>query len=284
MVVTNRGLHTTSSGNSQQNRLTPDWPDIVTRELPGEAFYLYDPDRRPVVFADLSSAARRGGRLPGRLQRRRHGHVQMTRATLATELTVFVPPHEPVGVYLLTVRNRGRRGPAAAAGPLFPDGAGRPAGARRPAADRVTTRRSTRLFFENPRNGYRTGPAFVAMSRPAERVETRRGRFFGPDRDVAHPRLVEDGRAGRPRRPTTTGRSPALLTTLEIPAHGECTVAVVLGQADDRQQAEAVDPQVPRHGAARASLAADPAVVAEPDGYGADRDQRSGHGSAIWTG
>ena len=42
--MTNRGLHTTSSVNSQQNRLTPDWPDTVTREVPGEAFYLYDPD------------------------------------------------------------------------------------------------------------------------------------------------------------------------------------------------------------------------------------------------
>ena len=75
VVVTNRGLHTSSSGNSQQNRLTPDWPDIVTRELPGEAFYLYDPDRPPVVFADVSSLERRAGRLPGRVQRRRLCHV-----------------------------------------------------------------------------------------------------------------------------------------------------------------------------------------------------------------
>ena len=44
VVVTNRGLHTTSSVNSQQNRLTPDWSDTVTREVPAEAFYLYDPD------------------------------------------------------------------------------------------------------------------------------------------------------------------------------------------------------------------------------------------------
>ena len=57
-VVTNRGLHTSSSVNSQQNRLTPDWADIVTRELPGEAFYLYDPERAGVVLADLSSAER----------------------------------------------------------------------------------------------------------------------------------------------------------------------------------------------------------------------------------
>ena len=53
--VTNRGLHTTASGNSQQNRITPDWPDTVTREVPSEAFYLYDIDtqsngsRRPIT-------------------------------------------------------------------------------------------------------------------------------------------------------------------------------------------------------------------------------------------
>src|SRR5581483_7708702 len=35
--VTNRGLHTTASVNAQQNRLTPDWADIVTREVPAEA-------------------------------------------------------------------------------------------------------------------------------------------------------------------------------------------------------------------------------------------------------
>src|SRR5262249_61211092 len=46
VAVTNRGLHTTASVNAQQNRLTPDWPDTVTREVPGEAFYLYDPARR----------------------------------------------------------------------------------------------------------------------------------------------------------------------------------------------------------------------------------------------
>ena len=34
LTVTNRGLHTTSNVNSQQNRLTPDWSDIVTREVP----------------------------------------------------------------------------------------------------------------------------------------------------------------------------------------------------------------------------------------------------------
>ena len=75
VAVTNRGLHTTSSVNSQQNRLTPDWPDIVTREVPGEAFYLYDPDAQGVVLADLSPLNDPDAVARGRVRRRRHGHV-----------------------------------------------------------------------------------------------------------------------------------------------------------------------------------------------------------------
>ena len=51
----------------------------------------------------------------------------------------------------------------------------------------------TALYFENPRNTFRTGPAFVALSSLAARVETNRGRFFGAGRGVAHPTLVEHG-------------------------------------------------------------------------------------------
>ena len=42
LCVTNRGLHTSASLNAQQNRLTTDWADTVTSELPSEIFYLYD--------------------------------------------------------------------------------------------------------------------------------------------------------------------------------------------------------------------------------------------------
>ena len=90
------------------------------------------------------------------------------------------------------------------------------------------------LFFENPRNTFRTGPAFVAHVRAARLVmETRRGRFFGPGRSVAHPLMVE---SGEPDAGRTVDDRPvaALLTTLEIPARGEHTVVVILGQAEDR--------------------------------------------------
>jgi cyclic beta-1,2-glucan synthetase len=85
-------------------------------------------------------------------------------------------------------------------------------------------------------------------------METRRGRFFGTGRSVAHPLLVE---RGEPDAGPILDDRPiaALLATLEIPAHGERTVVVILGQADDRKQAEAVIGKYQDVGAARAALA-----------------------------
>ena len=106
----------------------------------------------------------------------------MRREEIETDLTVFVPPDEPAGVYLLTVRNHAdlaRRlrlasyfqivlaGQPEYSGPLSVD-------AKTPSA----------LFFENPRNTFRTGPAFVAVSCAVECMETQRGCFFGEGRGV----------------------------------------------------------------------------------------------------
>src|SRR5206468_3301873 len=109
----------------------------------------------------------------------------------------------------------------------------------------------TALYFENPRNTFRTGPAFVALSRPAERVETNRGRFFGAGQGVARPVLVE---RGEPAESADDRPIAAFLTTLGIPAHGESVIVVLLGQADDRPQAGAVIRKLLSPGAARASL------------------------------
>lgn len=251
VAVTNRGLHTSASVNAQQNRLTPDCPDTVTREVPGEAFYLFDPDRgewfsptfHPLNDATADYEAEFGvdGTAAFRASR---GSVEM-------ELTVFVPADEPVGVYVLTVRNRGDAARRLRVVPYFqmvlsaqPESAG-PLVVRRDAP-------SGALFFENPRNAFRTGPAFVAMSPPAERVETNRGRFFGTGRGVARPAFVEsgepDGAAGDDR-PVA-----ALLTTLSIPAGGESAVVVLLGQADDRAEAQAVIRRFRSAEAARGAL------------------------------
>jgi cyclic beta-1,2-glucan synthetase len=236
--VTNRGLHTTSSVNAQQNRLTPDWPDTVTREVPSEAFYLHDPQRREWYSPTHH---------PLDDPRARHevafgvdgtATFRMTRDAIETELTVFVPPEEPVGVYLLTVRNAGASPCTLRLGAYFQMVlADQPehAGPLKVEADRSRNA----LFFENPRNGFRTGPAFAAMLGPVEAMETRRGRFFGGCRDVARPYLVEhatpDPAADADDRPVA-----AFLATLELPANGESTVVVLMGQADDRTRAERI--------------------------------------------
>jgi len=253
LAVTNRGLHSSASVNAQQNRLTTEWADTTTRELPSEAFYLYDlesgqwfsPTYLPLRDKQANCSAEFG--VDGTAT------FRMERSDIATELTTFVPPCEPTGVYLLTVLNRGERPRRLRLAAYFeialadnPENAG---------SLKVNCERARGvLFFENCRNTFRWGPAFAAMSRPVERIATRRGEFFGPGRCVAHPALVADA---HPSAEPTDDRQPAagLVTTLEIPAGGSATVAVVLGQADDRRQAEAVVARFRDVAAATASLA-----------------------------
>jgi cyclic beta-1,2-glucan synthetase len=238
LAVTNRGLHTSASVNAQQNRLTPDWSDTVTREVPAEAFYLYDPDARewfsptyhPINDASAAHEAEFG--VDG------SATFRMTKGTLETELTLFVPPDELAGVYRLTVRNLAEVGRRIRVAPYFqmvlagqPEYSGPLAIRRDPGLNA--------LFFENPRNTFRWGPAFVALSCEARVVETSRGRFFGAGRDVGRPSLVE---RGEPDPSPIADDRPvaAFLAELVIPGGGEATIVVVLGQAGDRAEAEAV--------------------------------------------
>ncbi|WP_165073823.1 GH36-type glycosyl hydrolase domain-containing protein [Paludisphaera rhizosphaerae] len=239
MVVTNRGLHTSASVNAQQNRLTPDWSDIVTKEVPSEAFYLHDPATgewfsptyHPLNDPEAATESEFG--VDGTAV------FRMSKGTLETELTTFVPPDDPVGVYLLMVKNNADSPRRLRVAPYFQMVlAGQPefAGTLAVRIDKTLNA----VFFENPRNTFRTGPAFVAVSEDVERFETRRGRFFGRQGrlGLSRPFLVEQG---DPNTNIDDDRPIAgLLTTIEVPARGSYTVVVVLGQADDRASAEAV--------------------------------------------
>lgn len=239
VVVTNRGLHTSASVNAQQNRLTPDWSDVVTKEVPSEAFYLYDPATgewfsptyHPLNDPEAATESEFG--IDGTAV------FRMSKGTLETDLTVFVPPDDPVGVYLLTVTNNAGAPRRLRVAPYFqmvlagqPEHAGTLSVWTDPALNAA--------FFQNPRNTFRTGPAFAAISKEVERFETRRGQFFGRQgrMGLSRPYFVESGEPN----PAIEDDRPvaALLTTIEVPAHGSYTVAVVLGQADDRRTAEAV--------------------------------------------
>jgi cyclic beta-1,2-glucan synthetase len=236
LAVTNHGLHSSASGNAQQNRLTPDRADLAGNQIPSEAIYLYDeksgdwfsPCYDPLkdktaahdVFFSLDGSA----------------VFKMQKDGIETELSVHVPLDEPAGVYLLKIRNTGAAPRRLRVAPYFqivlahsPE----QAGALIVSRDAV----SGAFYFENPRNRFRTGTCFVAMSAPGEKYATRRDCFFGAGRTFSRPFMVESGDPA----PAAGDEFPvaAMLTTVEIPAGGEHSIAVVLGQSDSRRQAEA---------------------------------------------
>ena len=252
--VTNRGLHMSASVNSQQNRLTPDWPDIVTREVPGEAFYLYDVDTGEWCSPTYHPLGDASARYQVEFGVDGSATFRTNRDRLSIELVVFVPPDDPTGVYLLTIRNEGESTRRFRVAPYFqivlaaqPEHSG-PLKIRRDGY-------SSAVYFENPRNTFRSGPAFVAMSPSPDQIETNRGRFFGAGQNIARPYFVEQ--AGPDLTSTHDDRPiAALLASIDVPAGGTTTIVVILGQADDRAKAEAVVRKYQSPDVARAALEA----------------------------
>ncbi len=235
VMVTNRGLHTSCNGNSQQNRLTPDWPDTVTKEVPSEAIYLYDPDRNEWYSPTYHPLNEPSAKNESEFGVDGTAVFRMTHGTVSTELTVFVPPDDPTGVYLLTVRNNAdfpRRMRIAPYFQMVLEFQPERSGSLQIHYDKALNA----LFFQNPRNTFRTGWAFASMSIAASRVETKRGRFFGTGRGVIHPFMVEKGKPDLTQLADTRPIA-GFLGEVEIPAHGERTVAVILGETDNRKQA-----------------------------------------------
>jgi len=236
--VTNRGLHCTTNGNAQQNRLTTDWADLTGSQMPAEAIYLYDeqdstwfsPTYDPIKDNEAKHDVLFG--LNGTAT------FKMEKGDIHTELSVHVPLDEPTGVYILKICNTGSKVRKLRVAPYFQIAlAHSPEMAGKLKMDRDV--KTGAMYFENPRNSFREGTCFVAMTANVEKFTTKRGEFFGKGRTFAHPEMVESGLP-------SIGKSSddfavaAMLTTVEIPAGGEETISIVLGQGDNRKQAEAV--------------------------------------------
>ncbi|MFO1491459.1 MAG: glycosyl transferase family 36, partial [Kiritimatiellia bacterium] len=253
LAVTNRGLHASSSWNAQQNRLTPDWADTTTRELPGEAIYLHDPAEGQWYSPAFEPLRQTDARHDVEFRADGTAVYRMSRHSLATELTVFVPPDEPLGVYHLRIRNELLHPRRLTCAPYFemvladmPENSG---------ALRVDESPSGHgLLFENPRNTFRTGPAFAAVFPAPEDSLTRRGDFFSPARSNAHPAWVEHGLVPKAGSHGDMQSVAAFRLPLEIPANGEIEVVVVLGQAGTRAEAERLIAAYAREGHAARQL------------------------------
>ncbi len=238
VMVNNRGLHTSCNGNSQQNRLTPDWPDTVTKEIPAEAIYLYDEDKKEWFSPTYHPLNDTSAKYESEFGIDGTAVFRMKNKSLSTELTVFVPPDDPTGVYLLTIKNNSNQSRKMRVAPYFqmvlefqPERSG--------PLQKKYDKNLNALFFRNPRNMFRKGWAFVSMTLPAEGVETKRGRFFGTGRGVDHPFMVEKGESDNTQL-TDRRQIAAFLGTVEIPANGERTIAFILGETDEKKQATQV--------------------------------------------
>jgi cyclic beta-1,2-glucan synthetase len=105
-LVTEGGSGYTWSGNSQLNRLTP-WSNDPVSDPPGEVVYLRDEETgefwspTPLPVPSAATTIVRHAQGFTSFERRVHGCWH--------ELILFVPPEDPVKVFLLKIRNLGDR-------------------------------------------------------------------------------------------------------------------------------------------------------------------------------
>jgi cyclic beta-1,2-glucan synthetase len=264
-MVTDTGLGYTWAENSQQNRLTP-WSNDPVSDPPGEVLYLRDDDtgavwtptplpiREPAGTYTIAHGA---------------GYTRYERITagLAHELTVFVPPDDPVKVARLTLRNLGRQ-PRRLTVTGYVDWVLGTLHAQ--AQYFIVTERDLETGALLARNAYNAdypgrvaflhlSSAAAARPRLGERappfasVSGDRTAFIGRNRSLANPAALDwpalDGRTG-------AGLDPCGATQLRVavPAGGTIEVVLLLGQTHDAAAARDLVARFSRSGQAQAAL------------------------------
>lgn len=235
-VVSNAGEICAFAGNVQQNALTPFVLDSVPREPPGEVMYVLELATGQ-CFCPTWTPLRRAGAEHSVTFGLGYARFGCVRRELELELTAFAPPDAPLQLRLLRLRNRGARAASYRVAPYFEVVlAELPRDSRGALLERSDPTLGA-LYFANPRNDFVPGWAFVATSLDEVRTETLRSRFVGgPGRDLSNPHWVEHG-APNLRQPDDGRRVAAFAGEISLPAGGEITLSVVLGQAATIEEA-----------------------------------------------
>ncbi|PWB84563.1 MAG: glycosyl transferase family 36, partial [Methylocystaceae bacterium] len=228
-VLGNHGDIYSFHGNSRLNSLTPFRMGEGRVGPAGQAIYVYDLAREDAHGATFVPLRRRDARhdvaygLGFAIYR-------ASRDGLELELTVFVPPNQPVEIKLLRIANTTANERLLQIVPAMEivlaetpnDSLGR--------VEAIAGDDRRALFFRNPHNDFVQGWAFVSTSLEAEFAETSRRRFLGHEsRDPALPYMVEHGHpdAGAPEHERKVA---SFSGTIDVPANGEALVVVALGQ------------------------------------------------------
>ncbi len=236
-VASEAGSGFTWAINSQANRLTP-WSNDPVSDPPGEVIYLRDeetgevwsPTPLPVPSAEPT------------LVRHGQGYTSYERNThgLAHELTLFVPPEDPVKLIRLKVRNAGDR-PRRLSATFYAEwvlGLNRDA-----SAMHVVTEVDAETGALLARNAFRTDfsarVAFADVDRRPRTLSADRLAFLGRHGSLAAPAAMgrQDlaGRVGAAIDPCA-----ALHVAIELEPGGEAEVVFLIGEADDADSARAL--------------------------------------------
>ena len=216
-LVQNDGEIFSFAGNAQQNGLTPCNLDTVPTLVPASAIYVVDladgridtPGWIPLRHTDALYETVFG--LGYAIQ-------TMQRDGLELELTVFVPPDQPVEIRLLTIRNRTAHGRRFRVVPYLEMALAETARDTRGCLQVRTDSHRNASYFAHPRNDFHQGWALVVTTLAVDRQEHVRERFLGgPERDFTRPHFVEHGEAD-PGVGDDGRRIAAFAGTVEVPA------------------------------------------------------------------
>ncbi len=226
-LVTESGLGCSWFGNSQANRLTP-WHNDPVTDPQSEAIYIRD-DETGAVWTPTPLPVREND-----AYRTRHGQGYTTfehnSHAIGQQLTVFVPPSDPVKVYRLRLRNDGARSKRLtityfAEWVLGPN--------REDQQVHVQTSKdeeSGAVLATQTWNGSFTGQiAFAASTPKATSYSTDRVQFLGRNGSISQPfalgRIRLDNRTGAGLDPCA-----ALQLSVSVEPGQETEVSFLLGQ------------------------------------------------------
>src|SRR5262249_54327215 len=229
-LVTEAGLGYTWAGNSQMNRLTP-WSNDPASDPPGEGIYLRDEESGAVwTPTPLPAAARsvvtiQHGQGYTRYSQHSHG--------LHQELSVFVPPADPIKVMCLKFRNESGR-PRRLSAVYYAEWV--LGTVRENAPVQVVCEHDTESGAILTRNAWAGNfaekLAFVASGPKPRSATSDRTEFLGTNGSVSAPAALKQtelaGRFGPALDPCA-----ALMTDIILPPGQSTEVIFVIGQADN---------------------------------------------------
>lgn len=234
-IVTEAGLGFTWAVNSGENRLTP-WSNDPVADPQGEALYLRDEESAEIwtptpqpAGDDTACQIRHGA-----------GYTSWLRCSrgLEQELLVFVPPDDPVKLVRLRLRNRLPR-PRRVTATYYAEwllGALR--SQARPFVVSEYHAAEHALLARNAWNPeFAERVAFLAASLPPLSLTTDRRFFVGRDGDLRRPQGLLRWDLGD-SADTVADPCAALQVHLDLDAAGTAEVVFLLGQGEDRAEAE----------------------------------------------